>query len=115
MAQRGRKRHVRPPRLARALAAIHREPDRSWQVDSLAAEAGMSRSAFSLLFAELVGQPPMHYIGEWRMRRAEALLHDRRNSVYAIAAQFGYRTEAAFRRAFKRFTGRGPGEVRRVT
>jgi AraC-like DNA-binding protein len=115
MAQRGRKRHVRPPRLARALAAIHREPDRSWQVDSLAAEAGMSRSAFSLLFTELVGQPPMHYVGEWRVRRAEALLHDRRNSVYAIAAQFGYRTEAAFRRAFKRFTGRGPGEVRRVT
>jgi len=102
-------------RLARALAAIHREPDRSWQVESLAAEAGMSRSAFSLLFTELVGQPPMHYVGEWRMRRAEALLHDRRNSVYAVAAQFGYRTEAAFRRAFKRFTGRSPGEVRRPT
>jgi AraC-like DNA-binding protein len=74
----------------------------------------MSRSAFCARFSEVVGTPPMHYLCAWRMQRAETLLRDRRNSVDAIAAQLGYRTEAAFRRAFKRITGRAPGEIRRA-
>ena len=42
--------------IGRALLAIHREPARDWSVATLASDVGMSRSAFSARFSELVGQ-----------------------------------------------------------
>jgi AraC-like DNA-binding protein len=101
-------------RVGRALAAIHRHPDSHWHTDTLAAMAGMSRTAFVTSFSHLIGVPPMHYVAALRMRRAAALLKDPRNSVAAIAARLGYRSEAAFRRAFKRLEGFGPGALRRA-
>jgi len=101
------------PRLARVLAAIHREPDHEWRLEGLARLANMSRTAFATAFAEAVGLPPMQYLAEWRMRRAAMLLKDPRNSVRGIAARLGYRSEAAFRRAFKRLQGFAPGALRR--
>jgi len=101
------------PRVGRALGAIHREPGRNWHIDALAALAGMSRSAFLAAFSKRVGVPPMQYLAEWRMRRAAALLGDRRNSVGSVASRLGYRSEAAFRRAFRRLQGVGPGALRR--
>ncbi len=101
------------PRFARALRAIHREPGKNWHVDTLAALACMSRTAFAAAFSEQAGVPPMQYLARWRMRRAAVLLGDRRNSVGAVASQLGYRSEAAFRRAFKRLQGFGPGALRR--
>ncbi len=101
-------------RVGRALAAIHRHPDQRWHMDTLAASAGMSRTAFAVSFSELVGVPPMHYVAGLRMRRAAALLKDPRNSVGTVAERLGYRSEAAFRRAFKRLEGHGPGALRRA-
>ncbi len=100
-------------RLGRALAAIHAEPERDWRIDTLAQLAHMSRTAFARGFPEHVGMPPMQYVAALRMRRAAMLLRDPRNSVGAIAARLGYRSEAAFRRAFKRLEGSGPGALRR--
>lgn len=100
-------------RVSKALAAAHREPGRPWTVESLAHAAGMSRTAFSVTFGELVGEPPLRYLTALRMRRAAELLQDRGRSVAAVAEELGYETEAAFRRAFKRVQGVGPGAVRR--
>lgn len=105
---------IADPRLRRALAAIHAQPERNWHLETLAAEAGMSRSSFAVLFNELIGMPPMHYLAAWRMRRAVHLLRDRRHSVLAVATCLGYRSETAFRRAFERVIGCGPGEIRRL-
>ncbi len=101
------------PRVGRVLGAIHREPDHAWRIESLASVAGMSRTAFVESFAALAGMPPMQYVAEWRMRRAAALLKDPGQSVGAVATQLGYRSEAAFRRAFKRVEGVAPGALRR--
>jgi AraC-like DNA-binding protein len=79
----------------------------------LAAEAGMSRTAFAERFAELLGQSPMQYVTTWRMHLADGMLKARVSSVAQIAERLGYQTEAAFRRAFARVRGVGPGEVRR--
>ncbi len=102
-------------RVGRALAAIHAEPERDWHIDTLAQLARMSRTAFVAGFSERVGVPPMQYVAAWRMRRAAMLLKDPRNSVGAVAARLGYRSEAAFRRAFKRLEGSGPGALRRTS
>lgn len=101
------------PRLAKALAAAHRDPGKRWRLETLAEVAGMSRTAFATTFRTLAGTSPMQYLAEWRMQRAAELLRERRESVAAIAERLGYDTEAAFRRAFRRIIGIPPGRVRR--
>jgi len=101
------------PRLVRALEAIHTQPGSEWTVAALADAAHMSRTAFANHFASVLGAGPIEYLTQWRMSEARRLLADPRTSVAAVAADLGYRTEAAFRRAFKRVTGVGPGVVRR--
>lgn len=101
------------PRLVRALEAMHGQPEREWTVATLAERAHMSRTSFANHFAAVLGAGPIEYLTQWRMSEARRLLADPRTSVAAVADQLGYRTEAAFRRAFKRVTGIGPGVVRR--
>lgn len=101
------------PALARALAALHAAPGRNWDVGRLAHEAAMSRSAFARRFGACMGISPMQYLTAWRMHLAEQMLRERRRSVAQIADALGYRTEAAFRHAFKRTRGVAPGVVRR--
>ncbi len=96
-----------------AIALIHREPARPWTVGSLAAEAAMSRSAFSARFTELVGEPVMRYVARFRMQVARTWLEDENCGVSETADRLGYRSEAAFSRAFKRYLGVPPGAVRR--
>ncbi|MBL6752492.1 MAG: AraC family transcriptional regulator [Nevskia sp.] len=100
-------------RLARALEAIHERPGRDWTVAALADVAHMSRTAFSERFSEVLATSPIEYLTQWRMTEAARLLCDPRLSVAAVAERLGYQTEAAFRRAFKRIHGFGPGQVRR--
>jgi AraC-like DNA-binding protein len=99
-------------RLSRALSAVHERPGEDWTIQSMAREAGMSRTAFAELFAATVGTPPIQYLAHWRATEARRLLRDRRFSVARIAEMLGYRSEAAFRRFFKRVEGVGPGKVR---
>src|SRR5499426_255051 len=104
---------LKDERIARALAALHRRPGEDWRVDTLAREAGMSRTVFAERFAALLARTPMQYLAAWRMHLADEMLKARRSSVAQVAERFGYQTETAFRRAFKRVRGVGPGDVRR--
>ncbi|MEM6995551.1 MAG: AraC family transcriptional regulator, partial [Myxococcota bacterium] len=108
-AQQGWLAALRDERIGLALAAIHRAPSDPWNVESLAREAGMSRSAFSAKFSELVGQPAMHYVTHWRMQLARARLRSTTEPIAAVAGQLGYASEAAFCKAFKRTFGVTPG------
>jgi len=81
-------------------------------VHSLARLAGMSRTVFAERFAELLDRTPMQYLAAWRMHLAEEMLRTRGTSVAQAAERLGYQTESAFRRAFRRVRGVGPGKVR---
>ena len=74
----------------------------------------MSRSAFAARFTELVGEPAMSYVTRWRMHVAVAALKDEGATVGQLADRLGYRSEAAFSRAFKRVIGVSPGAIRRT-
>lgn len=100
-------------RLGTALATFHRSPGLRWRMKEMASAAGMSRSAFAERFQKIVGTAPMQYVAQWRMLAAEIRLRTSTESVAQVAESLGYRTEAAFRRAFKRHRGIGPGAVRR--
>jgi AraC-like DNA-binding protein len=99
--------------IGRALLLIHRNSAEAWTVAALAAEVGMSRSAFAARFSALVGEPVMHYVTGWRMRVALMWLKEDNAPLGDIALRLGYQSEAAFNHAFKRFMGIPPGSVRR--
>jgi AraC-like DNA-binding protein len=100
-------------RVGTALELMHAEPGRDWNLEQLARTATMSRSAFSARFAGMVGEAPMAYLTRWRMNLAANRLRDDRATVAQVAAEVGYRSEAAFTRAFARIIGQTPGAVRR--
>lgn len=101
-------------RLAPVLAAVHAAPERGWTLALLAAEAGMSRSAFAQLFSTVTGEAPLAWVGRQRMALAHRLL-SHGHPVSAVARRTGYGSEVSFRRAFRRITGTTPGAVRTGT
>ena len=100
--------------IGRAISLIHRDPAREWTVASLADELAMSRSAFAARFTDLVDEPAMHYVTRWRMHIALDALKDEGATVAELASRLGYRSEAAFARAFKRVIGVSPGAIKRA-
>lgn len=98
------------PQLGAALSAVHERVNAPWTVESLAEEAGMSRSAFAARFKELLGQTPLEYVTEWRMQKAMQLLQERDKKLIDVARAVGYESDAAFSKAFKRVVGASPGE-----
>jgi AraC-like DNA-binding protein len=105
---------LRDDQIGHALSLIHGDPARAWTVESLADELPMSRSAFAARFTDLVGEPVMQYLTRWRMRVALNALRDEGATVAELADRLGYRSEAAFARAFKRVIGVAPGSVKRT-
>jgi AraC-like DNA-binding protein len=105
---------IRDPKIGRALAAMHREPGNSWPVEALAKIATTSRSLFSERFTAVVGASPARYLARWRMHLARHWLRKDRLTVAEVAAHLGYESEAAFSRAFKRYSGQPPSAFRTI-
>ncbi|MFB9723727.1 AraC family transcriptional regulator [Planobispora longispora] len=101
------------PVVGRALRLLHAHPDRPWTVAGLAAEVGVSRAALARSFTELVGEPPMAYLTDWRLTLAADLLRGSDATVGAVAARVGYGSAFALSTAFKRVRGVSPQEHRR--
>jgi AraC-like DNA-binding protein len=100
------------PAILAALNRIHADPACHWTVAGLAAEAGLSRSAFARRFALLAGRPPLAYLSWWRMTLAARLLRESDAPLSSVARQTGYTSEYAFANAFKREFGIAPGRYR---
>lgn len=113
--KRGWLRAIFDPQVGAALRAVHADVNGPWTVESLAAAAGMSRSAFAARFKELLGQTPLDYVTEWRMQKAVSLLKEEDKKLVEIAQSVGYESDAAFSKAFKRVVGVTPSEYRQGT
>ena len=103
---------LRDTRIQKVLEAIHNSPAEEWSVESLAAIAAMSRSAFAAKFKSLLNETPLSYIKSWRMQSAYRWFRDEHITIAEAADRCGYLTEAAFAKAFKRELGIPPGQVR---
>ena len=93
---------------------IHEQPAHEWTVAELASEAGMSRAAYARRFNEVVGEPPMTYLTNWRLTLAADLLREPDATVGDVAEQVGYATPFGLSAAFKRVRGVSPTEYRRT-
>jgi AraC-like DNA-binding protein len=100
-------------RIGPTLARIHEQPERIWTVQQLAAGVGLSRSRFSVLFSQLVGESPQSYVTRTRMQRASRLLQEQGSSLTDIALATGYESDSSFSKAFRRQYGKTPGQYRR--
>jgi AraC-like DNA-binding protein len=105
-------RALRDPALSPVLAAIHGRPAHPWTVPELAGIACLSRSAFAERFGSVMGQPPLSYLAEHRMRLAVWQLRHTQQPVCRIAEMVGYGSETAFSQAFKRIYGSSPSRYR---
>lgn len=103
---------LRDPLVGRALAALHAQPARAWTLDEIATEAGASRSALVDRFTQVMGYPPIQYLTRWRMQLAAKRLRERGAKVAGVAQEVGYDSEAAFSRAFKKYSGQAPSKWR---
>ncbi|WP_067708259.1 AraC family transcriptional regulator [Nocardia yamanashiensis] len=100
------------PALRAVLRAMHGDPGRAWTVQSLAAQAGMSRSVFAQRFTATLRVAPQTYLTWWRMTLAARMLRETDALLRTIAEKHGYTSEYAFAKAFKREFGVSPGRYR---
>ena len=98
--------------IEQTLRAMHDDPARNWTMDTLSSEVGTSRASLARRFNEVVGEPPMTFLKNWRMALAADLLCQPNQSVSTVAYQVGYATPYAFSAAFKRVRGISPQEHR---
>lgn len=89
------------PRIARALVAIHAHPQGRWTLESLAEEAGMSRTAFANTFREVMRQTPGRYLSAIRLSIAQRAVHLGKG-LKAAARDAGYTSPSALSRALSR-------------
>ncbi len=104
---------LKDKKISIALSAIHNSPEQTWSLESLALEAGMSRSIIANRFRDLVGTTPMNYLLSIRMQLAKRYIEQNTDSLDNIAQQVGYTSGSAFKKAFKRFYNRTPASFRK--
>ena len=100
------------PVVGPALELMHNNPAHAWTVALLAAQVGASRASLARKFTDLVGEPPLTYLTNWRLDLAADQLTIADASVSRVARAVGYTSPFAFSNAFKRRTGTSPSNYR---
>lgn len=103
---------VADEKLSDAIRLIHQQFQQAWSVAELARQVGMSRAVFSARFKAMLGTTPMAYLTRYRLYQAQQKLHQSTANIGQISVDVGYRSEAAFNKAFKRELGIAPGAYR---
>jgi AraC-like DNA-binding protein len=104
---------ARDPLIGQALALLHKDPAHPWTISSLARRVGLSRTRLAERFRHFLGESPMAYLAQWRLKLGAEILQSTEDSVAEVAAAVGYGSEAAFNRAFKRELDCTPARFRR--
>lgn len=102
------------PRLAPALAALFSRPARAWSMAELAGISNMSRATLARQFHEKLGRSAHDLLNDIRMTQAANELRKSAIPTSAVADAIGYKSEAAFQRAFKSQMGMTPAQWRKT-
>ena len=102
----------RDPVVAQAVRLLQESPAEAWTVSTLAKVARVSRATLARRFADVVGQPPMEFLTQWRVTLAADLILDPAETVASVARAVGYSSPYALSAAFKRVRGVSPHQHR---
>ncbi|WP_216900963.1 GlxA family transcriptional regulator [Nocardia alni] len=91
---------------------LDRNLDQRYDLNSLAAVAGVSPRTLLRRFTSETQQTPLEYLQRARVRRAGLLLEETDHTVARISHLVGYQDAATFAKLFRRHTGCTPGEYR---
>ncbi|MDJ0341456.1 AraC family transcriptional regulator [Streptomyces sp. H10-C2] len=103
---------LRHPGISKALIIVSTRFSEPWTIEALAREVGMSRSAFTATFRELVGEAPARHLTGRRMQEAARLLTETAVPQTAVPPRVGYQSAVGFHLAFRKWFGTTPGEYR---
>ena len=81
-------------------------------IKELSKKFGINTDKLKKGFKQLYGKPLHRYHLEFKMEVAKKLLAETDHSIDVIAAQFGYNDANNFSAAFRKVTGKRPGEWR---
>jgi len=101
-------------RAVRAALFIEAHAPEPVDLETAAAEAGLSPFHFLRLFSKVLGVTPHQYLVRSRLRHAARLLADGGPSVTDVAYQVGFGDLSNFVRTFHRAAGVSPGAFRRA-
>jgi AraC family transcriptional regulator len=87
--------------------------DAAYDLDQLAALAGLSRFHFHRLFKQATGVSPAKYQTTARLDEARRRLRETKQSIVEIALEVGFASPSHFAQVFRRETGMAPSEYRR--
>jgi AraC-like DNA-binding protein len=104
---------ARDPIIGQALALMHKEPAHPWTLANLARRVGLSRTRLAERFRQFLGESPMAYLAQWRLKLGAEILQSTDDSVADVATAVGYGSAAAFNRAFTREFECAPAQFRR--
>jgi len=101
--------------LLQAWTAFLSDPSQDWTIAKLADASGLSRTAFISRFKQAFQAPPMVVLTRIRLEQAKSFLATSGATIQEISFSVGYKSEAAFIRAFKREFQKTPGQYRDET
>jgi AraC-like DNA-binding protein len=102
---------------ARELAAVRdylsAHPGQTVEVSDLAAEAGLSRSAYAHRFSARTGLSPARYIAQLRLDHVRRSLLEGDETLAALAVRTGFADANHLCKVFRRHYHQSPGQYRR--
>ncbi|MDA8174346.1 MAG: response regulator transcription factor [Nitrospiraceae bacterium] len=102
-----------PSAIRRAVNSLEGNFAGETSLESLSAEAGVSKYHFCRTFKKYTGLSPMHYLARVRIERAKELLQSTPFSISAVAAEVGFNDLSSFIKHFKRVAGCTPRTFKR--
>lgn len=102
-----------PLRLKKMFDLLESDMDTLWSTAALAEALHMSPSLLYQLCRKHCGRAPGEIISDVKFRYASELLQQTGDKIESIAAAIGYSNAFAFSKAFYKFTGKRPKDVRK--
>lgn len=96
-----------------AITFINSNLTKDLNLETIAREAGMSKSYFSTIFKKMNGIPVWDYITRKRIELAMSFLREQDMSILEIAEECGFSSISNFNRCFRQVTGISPSAYRK--
>ena len=99
--------------LLKVFEMVRKDLSRNWSVSELAQAAFLSDSHFFAVTKKCFGETPLSYIRRLRMEHGRNLLLRTDLTLNQIAQKRGYGDAYAFSKAFRSYSGKSPGAIRK--